>query len=76
MYYLCIINIPKSGTMKNEIKFGIMTMAIVAVAAAALTKVLDIIQDADAQATGNAETSNNNNAPPPPYHNPNQRPNR
>ena len=36
--------------MKNEIMFGMLTVAIVAVAAAALTTVLDdMIQDADAK---------------------------
>jgi hypothetical protein len=45
-----IIYIPKIGTMKNEIKFGILFAAIVAFAAGSFATVLDdIIQDASAQ---------------------------
>ena len=49
MYYLYIVYSPKDGTMKNELAFGMLTVAIVAVAAAAFITVLDdMVQDASA----------------------------
>ena len=53
MYYLYIISIPNNGTIENKILFGILTAAIVAVAAGSFATVLDdIIQYASAAQPG------------------------